>query len=144
VSDSSPSPDAVNEQIRSHNAAIVARAVWTLVGLAFLVILICTLVKGRTGFIGSLLGVLLVTVFFGADAVALRLTRRSQPGTIVGIVLLLYVTKLILLLIALKLVKDSVAFDAPSLIAAVIIGALATGAAAMRLWSTMHVQYVDP
>ena len=93
---------------------------------------------------GSLLGVGIVVLFFGADVLALRLTRRSKPLTIVAVIIFLYFVKLLLVLIGLLLLKGNVAFDGPSLVAAVIIGSLAAGAAAMRLWSTMHVAYVDP
>jgi ATP synthase protein I len=139
-----PAPDPLADSIAEHNARLVRRAVVVLVATAVVTVLVCTVARGLSGFVGSLLGVGIVVLFFGADVLALRLTRRSKPLTIVAVIIFLYFVKLLLVLIGLLLLKGNVAFDGPSLVAAVIIGSLAAGAAAMRLWSTMHVAYVDP
>jgi hypothetical protein len=102
--------------------------------------LVCTaaylVLGGVSAGVGALVGVALVTFFFGVDVVVLRLTRSAPPPVTVGALFADYLLKVVLLAALLWGVSTSTDLDmqavAVTVVVITLVGAGAATTAAIR------------
>jgi hypothetical protein len=100
--------------------------------------------QGLAGLAGAGLGVTLVAGFFGADLVALSRTKGSRAAVVAGVLISLYLGKLIAVLLILLIFRNVAGIDHPALIVSVIVGAVSAGMAGLVLWANLRITYVSP
>jgi ATP synthase protein I len=112
-------------------ATIVRRAgALTAVAAAIMVILSAVLV-GTKGLIGSLIGVAVVTVFFGISVVVVGRAARISPAAMMIAALVTYLVKIVALAIVVSSLNGTTAFSTRAL------GLTAIGC--ILVWSAMQV-----
>jgi ATP synthase protein I len=79
--------------------------------VAAITVAVCAAIGGTHGLIGALLGVALVAIFFGIDVLVIGRVARISPQAIMLAAIGLYVFKIIVLAVAVKLLGDSSFFN---------------------------------
>jgi len=136
--------DSLPSQAKADNSALVRRIGLSLVVLAAILIVGCTLRQGSAGLIGSLVGLTIVFTFFGLDVLALWRTRSWPALNVSALMVGLYVVKLLLVLLTLLVLRHRSGIDHPSLIVSVVVGSLGASIAGVILWSRVKISYVIP
>lgn len=76
---------------------LLRKAVPWALGAGLLTVVVLAVAQGLASAGAGLLGLLVVVAFFGVDVLAMRTTRRAQPGATAGLLLAGYVVKVLLL-----------------------------------------------
>ncbi len=79
--------------------------------VAAIMVAVCAAIGGTHGLIGALLGVALVAIFFGIDVLVIGRVAKISPQAIMGAAIGLYLFKIIVLAVAVKLLSDATFFD---------------------------------
>ena len=132
------------QQARLHNTRLLRGCGLALVLVAVLLVSYFTWSEGLAGLAGAGLGVALVAGFFGADLVALSRTKGSRAAVVAGVLISLYLGKLIAVLLILLMFRNTPGIDHPALIVSVIVGAVSAGMAGLVLWAKLRITYVSP
>jgi ATP synthase protein I len=102
------------------------------------------LVAGTPGFIGGVLGTVIVLVFFSVGQIVLGAVLKNNPQNAMMVAMTLYIVKLGVLLVLLLVLQDAT-FFAPRVFAAVIVSCtLAWTFVEVWIFSRTQVLYVDP
>jgi len=99
---------------------------------------------GSPGLIGALLGIALVTIFFGIDIVTIRRVARISPQAIMLAGIILYVFKIVVLAIAVKELQSASFFNAKLFGFTAIVCILAWCASQVIASIKFKALYVEP
>ena len=123
---------------------IVRRAgALTAVAAAIMVAVSAALV-GVKGLIGALIGVALVTVFFGISVLVVGRFARVSPQAMMVAAIATYLMKILVLLFLVGRFQDSTAFN-PRIFGLTAIVCVLTYSAAQMIWSMrLKMLYVEP
>ena len=125
-------------------AVILRRSALATAPVAAAMIVLSGIVGGSKGLIGALLGVGLVIVFFGIDALALSWAARRSPQVMMVTAITSYLVKILVLLVLVAKYSGTTAFNGKlfgfTVIACVIVWSTAQVLVSVRL----KVPYVEP
>jgi ATP synthase protein I len=125
-------------------AAVVRRAAGPTAGVAALIVAVSAALVGIKGLIGALLGVALVTAFFGISVVVVgRAARISQPAMMVA-ALVTFLVKIVALAVVVSALQGTTAFSTRTLGFTAIGCILAWSAAQVIAAMRVKMLYVDP
>lgn len=117
-----PTAAATTEaRIRLENAALVRRGTIPVVAIGLLLVLVWSLIDGWDGFLGALVGLLMVGVFYGSDIYLMRKTRDLVPMAVFAVMAMAFTLKLTVLAVFLVALKDTTAFSVPAFATTVIV-----------------------
>jgi ATP synthase protein I len=105
---------------------------------------VCAALGGAKGLYGALIGVAIVTAFFGISVLVVGRAAKISPQVMMAAALISYVVKFIGFAIAMVLLGKSTAFDGRMLGFTALICILAWGAAEVVNTIKLRVLYVDP
>jgi ATP synthase protein I len=127
------------------NYARIARwsAVLTAV-VAAIMVAVSVGIGGSQGLIGALLGIALVTIFFGIDVVVIGRVARISPQAIMLAGIALYVFKIIVLAVAVKELQGTSFFNAKLFGFTAIVCILAWCASQVIMSIRFKALYVEP
>ena len=125
-------------------ATVVRRAAVPTAGVAAVIVAVSAALVGIKGLIGALLGVALVTVFFGISIVVVgRAARKSQPAMMVA-ALATFLVKIVALAIVLSVLKGTTAFSERAL-GLTALGCILIWCAAQAIMAIkIKMLYVEP
>jgi ATP synthase protein I len=112
--------------------------------VAAITVAVCAAFGGTHGLIGALLGVALVAVFFGIDVVVIGRMARISPQAIMAAAVGLYLFKIIVLAVAVKLLGDSSFFNGELFGVTALICILAYCASQVIASIRFKTLYVNP
>lgn len=125
-------------------ATIVRRAgALTAVAAAIMVALSAALV-GVKGLIGALIGVAIVTVFFGISVLVVGLAARKSPQAMMVAAMVTYVVKIVLLAVVVSSLNGTTAFSTRTLGFTAIGCILVWSAAQVITTIKVKMLYVEP
>jgi len=113
-------------------------------GVAAIMVAVSAGVAGSQGLIGALLGIALVTIFFGIDVVVIGRVARISPQAIMLAGIILYVFKIIVLAVAVKELQGTTFFNAKLFGFTAIICILAWCASQVITSIKFKALYVEP
>ncbi len=105
---------------------------------------IAAVVAGWHGVVGALVGGAVVVVFFALDLVLAACTRRTAPSAVMGLAMLSYTVKILLLGVGLVVFKNAGWFSVGAFAAAVIAATVVWLGAQVRAFIVRPMVYVDP
>lgn len=112
--------------------------------VAAIMVAVSTAIAGSQGLIGALLGVALVSIFFGIDIVVIGRAARISPQAIMLAGIALYVFKIIVLAIAVKELQGTSFFNAKLFGFTAIVCILAWCASQVVTSIKFKALYVEP
>ena len=112
--------------------------------VAAIMVAVSAAIAGSQGLIGALLGVALVSIFFGIDIVAIGRAARISPQAIMLAGIVLYVFKIIVLAIAVKELQGTSFFNAKLFGFTAIVCILAWCASQVVTSIKFKALYVEP
>jgi len=112
--------------------------------VAAIMVAVSTAIAGSQGLIGALLGVALVSIFFGIDIVVIGRAARISPQAIMLAGIALYVFKIIVLAIAVKELQGASFFNAKLFGFTAIVCILAWCASQVVTSIKFKALYVEP
>lgn len=112
--------------------------------VAAIMVAVSAAIGGSQGLIGALLGIALVSVFFGIDVVAIGRAARISPQAIMLAGIILYVFKIIVLAIAVKELQGTSFFNAKLFGFTAIVCILAWCASQVITSLKFRTLYVEP
>jgi ATP synthase protein I len=112
--------------------------------VAAIMVAVSTAIAGAQGLIGALLGVALVSIFFGIDIVVIGRVARISPQAIMLAGIALYVFKIIVLAIAVKELQGTSFFNAKLFGCTAIVCILAWCASQVVTSIKFKALYVEP
>jgi ATP synthase protein I len=118
-------------------------AVLTAIAAAIMVA-VSAAIGGTHGLIGALLGVALVAIFFGIDVAVIGRVARISPQAIMLAAIGLYVFKIIVLAVAVKLLGDTSFFNGELFGVTALICILAYCASQVAASIKFKTLYVEP
>ena len=131
------------EAARAVNLGLVRTGAIALGVTAVVVVVVSGLAQGWDGAWGALLGVVLVGLFFGVDLAVYLRPGWSTPSSS-GVVVMLYVAKLLVFASLVVGLAAAVSFDHGTFLVAVVVEAFVAMAVAVRAFTRMRVPYVQP
>jgi ATP synthase protein I len=132
-----------------HNVPSIDSLVLRRAGLVTLLVgvvgtIIGTIVAGTPGFLGGVLGTVIVLVFFSVGQLVLGAVLKNNPQNAMLVAMTLYLVKIGILLVLLLVLQDAT-FFAPKVFAAVIVCCtLAWTFVEVWVFSRTKVLYVEP
>lgn len=138
------SSDPVSSTTRPPHAELFRAAALPAAIAAVVVTVIAGFTRGSDGVVGSLTGAAVVGVFFGLSLLVLRVTRDSDPSTALGLALISYTLKVLLLAVALILIRKAGLVDRPSFGWSAIVCAVAWLVGEVRGYLHLKLPYVEP
>ena len=112
--------------------------------VAAVMVAVCAAIGGTHGLIGALLGVALVVVFFGIDVLVIGRVAKISPQAIMGAAIGLYLFKIIVLAVAVKLLSDASFFNGKLFGLTALVCILAYCASQVIGLSRFKTLYVNP
>jgi ATP synthase protein I len=113
-------------------------------GVAGIMVAVSAGVGGSQGLIGALLGIALVTIFFGIDVVVIGRVARISPQAIMLAGISLYVFKIIVLAVAVRELQGTTFFNAKLFGFTAIVCILAWCASQVITSIKFKALYVEP
>jgi ATP synthase protein I len=112
--------------------------------VAAVTVAICATLGGAKGLYGALIGVAVVTAFFGISVLIVGRAARISPQVMMAAAMISYVVKIIGFAIVMILLGKSTAFNGRMLGFTALVCILAWGAAEIFNAIRLKVLYVDP
>jgi ATP synthase protein I len=112
--------------------------------IAAVMVGVCAAIGGSHGLIGALLGVALVAIFFGIDILVIGRVARISPQAMMLAAIILYLFKIIVLAIVVRLLGGTSFFNAKLFGFTAIVCILAWCAAQVITSVKFKALYVDP
>lgn len=112
--------------------------------VAAVTVAICAALGGAKGLYGALIGVAVVTAFFGISVLVVGRAARISPHVMMAAAMISYVVKIIGFAIVMILLGKSTAFNGRMLGFTALICILAWGGAEIFNTIKLKVLYVDP
>ena len=125
-------------------ATIVRRAGALTALAAAVMVAVCAAVVGVKGLIGALVGVAIVTVFFGISVLVVGRAARVSPAAMMVAAMITYLVKIVALAVVVSTMNGTTAFSTRTLGLTAIVCILAYSAAQV-MWSLRRkMLYVQP
>jgi ATP synthase protein I len=112
--------------------------------VAVAMIAICAAVTGTKGLYGALIGVAIVTVFFGISIAAVSRAAKVSPMLMMAVAMATYVIKILAFLIVLVLLRHVTVFNPRSLGFTAVVLILSWSAAQVITMMRTKMLYVTP
>jgi ATP synthase protein I len=125
-------------------AVILRRSALATAPVAAAMIVLSGIVGGSRGLIGALLGVGLVIVFFGIDALALSWAARRSPQVMMVTAVTSYLVKILVLLVLVAKYSGTTAFNGKLFGFTVVACVIVWSAAQVLVSARLKVPYVEP
>src|SRR5215470_13747693 len=125
-------------------AVILRRSALATAPVAVAMIVLSGIVGGSKGLVGALLGVGLVIVFFGIDALALNWAARRSPQVMMVTAITTYLVKILVLLFLVAKYSGTTAFNGKLFGFTVIVCVIVWTTSQALLAARMKVAYVEP
>ena len=125
-------------------AVILRRSALATAPAAAAMIVLSGIAGGGKGLIGALLGVGLVIVFFGIDALALSWAARRSPSVMMVTAISTYLVKILALLFVVAKYSGTTAFNGKLFGFTVIVCVLAWTTAQVLISARLKAPYVEP
>jgi ATP synthase protein I len=127
------------------NYARVVRHSAALCGVvAVAMIAICAATAGTKGLYGSLVGIGVVTAFFGISVLAVGRAAKVSPPFMMAVAMATYIVKILAFMIVLVLLRHVTVFNARSLGLTAVVLILAWSAAQVVTMMRTKMLYVTP
>jgi ATP synthase protein I len=123
---------------------VVRRSAALTGAVAAVCVAVCAALGGAKGLYGALIGVAIVTAFFGISVLVVGRAAKISPQVMMAAALISYVVKIIGFAIVVILLGKSTAFDGRMLGFTAIICILAWTAAEVVTAIKLRLPYVDP
>jgi ATP synthase protein I len=131
-------------QMQASYAVILRRSALATAPAAAVMIVLSGIVGGGRGLVGALLGVGLVIVFFGIDALALSWAARHSPQAMMVTAISAYLVKILALLFLVAKYSGTTAFNGKLFGFTVIACVLVWTTAQVLVSARLKVPYVEP
>ena len=128
---------AAYKRVVRRSAAITAVVAAVMVG-------ICAGLGGAKGVYGALVGVGVVTVFFGISVIAVGKAAKVSPQVMMAVAMGTYIVKIIAFMVVMVLLGKSTAFDGKMLGITALVCILTWSAAQVITTMKLKMLYVDP
>jgi ATP synthase protein I len=125
-------------------AVILRRSALATAPAAAAMIVLSGIVGGGKGLVGALLGVGLVIIFFGIDAIALSWAARRSPQVMMVTAISTYLIKILALLFAVAKYSGTTAFNGKLFGFTVIVCVIVYTTAQAVIAARLKVPYVEP
>lgn len=125
-------------------ARVVRRSAAITAAVAAVMLGICAALGGAKGAFGALVGVGVVTVFFGISVVAVGKAAKVSPQVMMATAMGTYIVKIIAFMIVLVLLGKSTAFNGKMLGFTALVCILTWSAAQVINAMKLKMLYVDP
>lgn len=125
-------------------ARVVRRSVAVTAAVGAVMIGICAALGGAKGVYGALVGVGVVTVFFGISVIAVGKAAKVSPQVMMATAVGTYIGKIIAFMIVLVLLQKSTAFNPKMLGVTALVCILVWCGAQVYNTARLKVLYVDP
>ncbi len=125
-------------------ATVVRRAAVPTAAVAVAMVAGCAALVGIKGLVGALLGVALVTVFFGISIVVVGRAAKISPAAMMVAALATFLVKIVALAVVVSAVYRTTAFSTRALGFTAIACILAWGAAQVIAAMRVRMLYVEP
>jgi ATP synthase protein I len=112
--------------------------------VAAVCVAVCAALGGAKGLYGSLIGVAIVTAFFGISVLVVGRAAKVSPHVMMAAAMISYVVKIIGFAVVMVALGKSAAFDGRMLGFTALICILAWGAAEVVTAIRLRLPYVDP
>ncbi|HLH84224.1 MAG TPA: hypothetical protein VKV38_13265 [Trebonia sp.] len=112
--------------------------------VAAVCVAVCAALGGAKGLYGSLIGVAIVTAFFGISVLVVGRAAKVSPHVMMAAAMISYVVKIIGFAVVMVALGKSAAFDGRMLGFTALICILAWGAAEVVTAIRLRIPYVDP
>jgi ATP synthase protein I len=96
-------------------AIIIRRAGAVTAAAAAIMVAVCAALVGTKGLVGALIGVAIVTVFFGISVLVVGWAARISPQAMMGAALVTYVVKILALAVVVSALNGTTAFSTRAL-----------------------------
>jgi len=123
---------------------VVRRSAALTGAVAAVCVAVCAALGGAKGLYGALIGVAIVTAFFGISVLVVGRAAKVSPQVMMAAAMITYVVKIIGFAIVVILLGKSTAFNGRMLGFTAIILILAWGAAEVVTTIRLKLLYVDP
>ncbi|WP_300610033.1 hypothetical protein [Trebonia sp.] len=123
---------------------VVRRAAALTAVVAAVTVAVCAALGGGKGLFGALVGVAIVTAFFGISVLVVGRAARISPHVMMAAAMISYVVKIIGFAVVMILLGRSTAFNGRMLGFTALVCILAWGAAEVVTAIRLKVLYVDP
>jgi ATP synthase protein I len=120
-----------------HSAALCSVVAAVMVG-------ICAAIAGAKGAYGALVGIGIVTAFFGISVLVVGRAAKVSPMMMMGVAMVTYIVKIIAFMIVLLLLRNVTAFNGRMLGLTAIVLILAWSAAQVITMMRAKMLYVTP
>jgi ATP synthase protein I len=128
----------------AYYAVIQRRSAMLTAPVALLMIVLGAVLGGAKGLLGAVLGVALVTVFFGISVLVVSLAAKVSPQAMMAAAVGTFVVKILVLIILVGTFQNSTAFNDKLFGLTVIVCVLAYSAAQMISSIRLKMPYVEP
>lgn len=125
-------------------ASVVRRSAALTSVVAVAMIAICAGIAGAKGVYGSLIGIGIVTAFFGISILAVGRAAKVSPMVMMGVAMATYIVKIIAFMIVLVLLQGVTVFNPRMLGLTAIVLILAWSAAQVVTMMRTKTLYVTP
>jgi ATP synthase protein I len=125
-------------------AHVVRRSAALCSVVAVAMIVICAAVVGTKGLYGALIGVAVVTVFFGISIVAVGRAAKVSPMFMMAVAMATYVIKILVFLVVLAVLRHVTVFNPRSLGITAFVLILCWSAAQVVTMMRTKMLYVTP
>jgi ATP synthase protein I len=125
-------------------ATIVRRAGAVTLAAAVVMVAVCAALGGHKALIGSLLGVALVTVFFGISVGVVGWAARISPSAMMLAAIVSYLVKIIALAIVLSALNGTTVFSTRAFAVTALVCILVWCAAQVVTAMKVKMLYVEP
>jgi ATP synthase protein I len=112
--------------------------------VAAVCVAICAALGGAKGLYGALIGIAIVTAFFGISVLVVGRAARISPHVMMAAAMITYVVKIIAFAVVVILLGKSTAFNGRMLGFTALVCILAWGVAEVVTTIRLKVLYVDP
>jgi ATP synthase protein I len=128
----------------AYYAVILRRSALLTAPVALLMIVLGAVLGGAKGLLGAVLGVALVTVFFGISVLVVSLAAKVSPQAMMAAAVGTFVVKILVLIVLVGTFQNSTAFNDKLFGLTVIVCVLAYSAAQMISSIRLKMPYVEP
>jgi len=132
------------KQMMATYGRVVRRSAALTGAVAAVCVAVCAALGGAKGLYGALIGVAIVTAFFGISVLVVGRAARISPQVMMAAALISYVVKIIGFAIVVILLGKSTAFNGRMLGFTAIICILTWGVAEVVTTIRLKLPYVDP
>jgi len=125
-------------------ATIVRRAGALTALAAAVMVAVCAAVVGVKGLIGALVGVAIVTVFFGISVLVVGRAARVSPQAMMVAAMITYLVKIVALAVIVSTINGTTAFSTRTLGLTAIVCILVWSATQVIVTLKLKMLYVEP